>query len=115
MSLLPFSDKADAQIMSVKFLRMFTVDVGDVKEAAKLIEKATVAAKQKDATARFVVFEAVDGGNTRQLVIFVPFENFAAMDGLRDFQNTIESGGSSIAGISSETLAFQAEMSMNVK
>jgi len=114
MALLPFSDKVDAQTMSAKFLRMFTVDVGDVREAAKLIEKAIGVAKQKDAAARFIVFEIADGGNLKQMVVLVPVKNFAAMDSIKEFQNSLQSS-SAISGIISETLSFQPEMSMNVR
>jgi hypothetical protein len=114
MLLLPFSDKADAQALSAKFLRMFTVDVSDVREGAKLIEKAIGVAKQKDAAARFIVFEIADGGNLKQMVVLAPVKNFAAMEGIKEFQNSLQSSGA-ISGIISETLSFQPEMSMNVR
>jgi len=48
------------------------------------------------------------------MVVLVPVKNFAAMEDLKEFQNSLQSSGA-ISGITSETLSFQPEMSMNVR
>jgi len=106
VALMPFSDKPDQQFIASKMLRMLTVDVSDINQAAKIVE-------QRALTNKFVVFDVVDGGSVQQLIILIPVSNNAGMLHMQEIQNSLQGKGNIITGITAETLLFQPEMSTN--
>ena len=114
-SLMPFSDADYKQSLTAKMVRMLTVDVSDIIQGAKIIEKVIADYKQKNEPGKFVVFDVIDGGNVKQYIILIPLNNMAQMERTMNINTQLTNSNNVITGITSETLLFQPEMSINVK
>lgn len=114
VSLMPFSYPAYQQALASKMLRMLTVDVCDIARAGKIIEKVLTNYKQQG-TDKFVVFKMIDGGEIMQYIILAPLDNISDLEKTGDLNARLTGSNNVITGITSETLLFQPEMSINVK
>lgn len=119
VSRLAFSDPESGATLQSKFLRMFTIKVNNINQGVKMIEKATTILKKKGLIDHFLAYKVVDGGDVQQLVILIGLNNYAAYDKTADLQDYFipDEGNNKaaiITGITSETLLFRRDMSLNL-
>jgi len=113
VALASFSDPADKKLLAAKMLRMFTIDVNDISRGAKLVEKVIADYKAKTGSS-FIVYNVVDGGNLKQLIVLVPMASIADMEKTATLPASLSDAAGTITGVVAETLLFKPDMSINV-
>jgi len=113
VALALFSDPADKKLLAAKMLRMFTIDVNDINRGAKLVEKVIADYKTKTG-GNFIVYNVVDGGSLKQLIVLVPMASIADMEKTAALPASLSDAAGTITGVAAETLLFKPDMSINV-
>ncbi|GAA0526541.1 hypothetical protein [Chitinophaga japonensis] len=104
----------DSSSFTAKYLRMLTLEVSDINNGIRLIAQLR---SRMQPLRNFGVFQVVDGGDINRLILLLGFDNFAAYGRSEALQATLlqleaASKLKTIHAISSETLAYRADMSL---
>lgn len=105
---------ADSSSFTSRYLRMVTLDVSDINSGIQLIAQLRSTLQPlRD----FLVFQVVDGGDINRLILLLGFDSFAEYGRSEALQATLMrlekvSKARVINAITSETLAYRADMSL---
>jgi hypothetical protein len=114
---LPFSDTEDTVVLTSKFLRMLTIDVGDRAGAGQLIKRLLADYRQKGLVDKALVYELVDGGQVGQVIVFLSASGFADLGKTAEWPGDLldldrRNSVRAIGAITAETLRFRRDMSI---
>ncbi|MBO9730277.1 MAG: hypothetical protein J7623_16675 [Chitinophaga sp.] len=104
---LAVSDPEDSLVLGSRFIRLLTIRITNTDAAVKLVSTL----KQK--VRKLLAYQVVDGGDLNQLIVFIGsdnFEEYGKSSGLIDHPDAQNGIGS----ITSETLVFRRDMSINL-
>ncbi|MND67052.1 hypothetical protein D3C80_584570 [compost metagenome] len=97
-----------------KFLRLITLEVNDVSNGIKMLEKLKTTNTD---IKTLMCYKIVDGGSLNQLLLLLGFNSFSEYEKAENLQNQLSAIESSfkmsiIKSITSETLVYSADMSL---
>ncbi|HZE85513.1 MAG TPA: hypothetical protein VE035_14455 [Puia sp.] len=108
---------SDSTSLRSKFLRLVTVHVSDVEKGKTVLEKLKALYQSKAGIRTFLTYKMIDGGNLNQFFLLIglnSFEEYGRSENLQEELLSIERSLNlrAVESISSETLAYRADMSL---
>ncbi|MFL5748833.1 MAG: hypothetical protein ACJ751_29440 [Niastella sp.] len=107
---------SDSNSLQSKFLRLVSIHITDMAIGKKVIEK--LKSKYKAAgTGSFMTFKLVDGGELNQFLLLIGVNNFSSYSQFVNLEEELSGIEASmkikaIRSVTSETLAYRADMSL---
>lgn len=101
-----------------KMMRMVTVTVTDMPAGIKIVDRFKNSFRSNSDVSTLMAFKVIDGGNANQLILLIgsnSWEQYGKTENIQDQLANIENAmklKTTIDRITSETLAFQPDMSL---
>lgn len=107
---------ADNAALKSNFLRLVTLNVSDVSEGLKIVEKLKIK-YSTDSIKNFLTFKIIDGGNTNHIILILGFNSYAEFGKTENLQEDLAAIENSqktkvITTVNSETMFYKANMSL---
>jgi hypothetical protein len=108
---------SDSNSLKSKFLRLVTLNVSDIENGEKVIEKLKAKYQSDAGIKTFLTYKVIDGGSLNQLLLLIglnSFEEYGKSENLQNDLSAIEHSLNlkTVNSITSETLVYRADMSL---